>query len=335
MRRIALVTDAWAPQVNGVVTTLEQVTSRLRARGCEVDVVHPLLFRTLPCPTYPSIRLAVLPGAAVARRLAAFAPDAVHIATEGPLGMAARACCLSRRWPFTTSFHTQFPEYVRARVPIPLAVTYAWLRRFHGAAARTLVATETVAQRLAARGFTGLTRWMRGVDTTLFRPRGKEALTLPRPIALFVGRVAVEKNIEAFLDLRFDGSKVVIGDGPDLSKLRVRYPDVTFTGQLRGEALARHVSAGDVFVFPSRTDTFGLVMLEAMACGLPVAAYPVPGPLDVVAPGESGVLDEDLGHAIAEALRLSPAACVRYASRFSWDTTTDVFHAALARIDPP
>lgn len=332
IRRIALVTDAWAPQVNGVVTTLEHVTARLRSGGCEVDTITPQDFRTVPCPTYPSIRLAVLPGQAVAQRLRARAPDAVHIATEGPLGIAARAWCIAQGWPFTTSFHTQFPEYVRARAPIPLAWTYAWLRRFHGAATRTLVATQTVSDRLTARGFTHLTRWMRGVDTALFRPRGKQALALPRPIALFVGRVAVEKNIEAFLALSLPGSKVVIGDGPDLPKLRARYPDVTFTGQLRGEALASHVSAGDVFVFPSRTDTFGLVMLEAMACGLPVAAYPVPGPLDVVVPGLSGVLHEDLSRAIEGALRLDPADCIAYASRFSWEATTEVFHAALAPI---
>lgn len=330
--RLALVTDAWAPQVNGVVTTLEQVTMHLRAAGCTVDVVNPQDFRTVPCPTYPSIRLALWPGRAVARRLQSFAPDAVHIATEGPLGHAARAFCRARRWPFTTSFHTQFPEYVRARAPVPLAWTYAYLRRFHGAADRTLVATQTVSDRLAARGFTGLTRWMRGVDTSLFRPRGKEALNLPRPIALFVGRVAVEKNIEAFLDLPHDGSKVVIGDGPDLARLRTRYPEVSFTGQLRGEALATHISAGDVFVFPSRTDTFGLVMLEAMACGLPVAAFPVPGPLDVVSPGVSGVLDEDLGRAVDAALRLDPADCIAYARRFSWEATAEIFHAALAPI---
>ncbi len=332
IRRIALVTDAWAPQVNGVVTTLEQVTAQLRARGCELDVIQPRDFRTVPCPTYPSIRLALLPGSALARRLRDFAPDAVHLATEGPLGVAARAFCLAQGWPFTTSFHTQFPEYLRARAPIPLTWTYAWLRRFHGAAARTLVATQTVSDRLAARGFTRLTRWTRGVDTALFRPRGKQAFDLPRPIALFVGRVAVEKNIEAFLELRLDGSKVVIGDGPDLARLRARHPAVTFTGELRGETLATHVSAGDVFVFPSRTDTFGLVMLEAMACGLPVAAYPVPGPLDVVSPGVSGVLDEDLGRAIEGALRLSPADCIAHASRFSWAATADVFHAALAPI---
>ncbi len=331
-RRIALVTDAWAPQVNGVVTTLEQVTMRLRARGCEVEVIEPQAFRTLPCPTYPSIRLALLPRRALARRLATFAPDAVHIATEGPLGIAARACCLAGGWPFTTSFHTQFPEYLRARAPVPLSVSYAWLRRFHGAAARTLVATQSVAERLAARGFVRLARWTRGVDTALFRPRGKGGLDLPRPIAVYVGRVAVEKNIDAFLDLPFRGSKLVIGDGPDLARLRARHPAVCFAGQLRGEALATRLSAADVFVFPSRTDTFGLVMLEAMAAGLPVAAYPVQGPIDVVAHGVSGVLDEDLGRAIESALRLAPADCVAHAGRYSWDATVDLFHAALAPI---
>jgi glycosyltransferase involved in cell wall biosynthesis len=332
LRHIVLVTDAWAPQVNGVVTTLEHVTAELRARGLAVTVLSPRDFRTVPCPTYPSIRLALLPGGGIARRLRELRPDAVHIATEGPLGCAARSFCLAQGWPFTTSFHTQFPEYVRARAPIPLTWTYAWLRRFHAAAERTLVATKTVAERLEARGFTRLTRWSRGVDTTLFRPRGKGAFDLPRPVSLCVGRVAVEKNIEAFLDLALPGTKVVIGDGPDLARLRTRYPDVVFRGQLRGEALATHISAADVFVFPSRTDTFGLVMLEAMACGLPVAAFPVPGPLDVVADGRSGVLDEDLGRAVRAALALNPADCVAHAARYSWRATADTFVDALAPI---
>ena len=329
---IALVTDAWAPQVNGVVTTLEHVVGELGAMGHQVTVINPGDFRTVPCPTYPSIRLAVFPGAEVGRRLRALRPDAVHIATEGPLGHAARAFCIAHAWPFTTSFHTQFPEYVRARAPIPLQWSYAWLRRFHGAAARTLVATRTVSERLAARGFGNLTRWMRGVDTGLFRPVGKLALDLPRPISLFVGRVAVEKNIEAFLDLSLPGTKVVIGDGPDLARLRARYADVKFCGQLRGETLASHVSAADVFVFPSRTDTFGLVMLEAMACGIPVAAYPVPGPLDVVLPGVSGVLDEDLARAVQGALALDPEACMAYASGFTWRATAEIFRDALAPV---
>lgn len=328
--RIALVTDAWAPQVNGVVTTLEHVVAMLRGDGREVLVINLQDFRTVPCPTYPSIRLAVLPRATLARRLDAFAPDAVHVATEGPLGGAARAHCLARGWPFTTSFHTQFPEYLRARAPIPLAWTYAWLRRFHGAAERTLVATQTVSERLAARGFRHLARWTRGVDTTLFRPREKTALDLPRPISLYVGRVAVEKNLEAFLDLDLEGTKVVIGNGPDFERLRTRHRDAVFLGELRGEALACHVAAADVFVFPSRTDTFGLVMLEAMACGLPVAAFPVPGPLDVVDHGRAGVLDEDLGRAVRAALALDPADCVAHAARYSWRATADTFLEALA-----
>lgn len=332
LRRIALVTDAWAPQVNGVVTTLEHVTAELRARGLEITVLSPREFRTIPCPTYPSIRLALFPGGGITRRLAELQPDAVHIATEGPLGCAARSFCLEQGWPFTTSFHTQFPEYVRARAPIPLTWTYAWLRRFHGAAVRTLVATRSVAERLERRGFARLTRWSRGVDTSLFRPRGKRAFELPRPISLYVGRVAVEKNIEAFLALALPGSKVVIGEGPDLARLRTRYPDTLFCGQLRGEALATHVSGADVFVFPSRTDTFGLVMLEAMACGLPVAAFPVPGPLDVVENGRSGVLDEDLGRAVHAALALDPADCVAHAARYSWRATADTFLDALALI---
>jgi glycosyltransferase involved in cell wall biosynthesis len=334
---IALVTDAWAPQVNGVVTTLEHVVAELGAMGHQVTVINPGDFRTVPCPTYPSIRLAVFPGAEVGRRLRALRPDAVHIATEGPLGHAARAFCIAHAWPFTTSFHTQFPEYVRARAPIPLQWSYAWLRRFHGAAARTLVATRTVSERLAARGFGNLTRWMRGVDTGLFRPVGKLALDLPRPISLFVGRVAVEKNIEAF-----SGSVLARHQGGDWrwSRSRPTCANAVCGREVlrpiaRGETLASHLSAADVFVFPSRTDTFGLVMLEAMACGIPVAAYPVPGPLDVVLPGVSGVLDEDLARAVQGALALDPEACVAQAKACSWRNATLQFLNNLTPLRQP
>ncbi|MGE0386296.1 MAG: glycosyltransferase family 4 protein [Gammaproteobacteria bacterium] len=331
-RRIALVTDAWRPQVNGVVTTLTRVSEELQQLGRELLHVTPGQFHTVPCPTYPSIRLALLPGTALARALDRFGPDAIHVATEGPLGHAARRYCLHRGLPFTTAFHTQFPEYVRARAPVPIDWTYSYLRRFHGAARRTFVGTPAVRDRLERHGFRNLILWSRGVDHALFRPRGKAAIDAPRPISLYVGRVAVEKNIEAFLDLDIPGTKVVIGEGPDRARLQARYGQVRFLGQKLGEDLAEHVSAADVFVFPSLTDTFGIVMLEAMACGVPVAAFPVPGPLDVVADGVSGVLDTDLGAAVAAALRLDPDRCVRYAGGFSWRSVAETFLGGLAPI---
>ncbi|MCP5143606.1 MAG: glycosyltransferase family 1 protein [Gammaproteobacteria bacterium] len=327
--KVAIVTDAWHPQVNGVVRTLQTTGECLRARGHEVQFITPTGFRTVPCPTYPSIRLAVMPGAGVASALASFAPAAIHIATEGPLGMAARAWCLRRGHPFTTSFHTQFAEYVRLRAPIPLSWTYAWLRRFHGAAVRTLVPTPGQRDRLLARGFRNIEVWARGVDTSVFRPQTDVSYPWPGPVALYMGRVAVEKNIEAFLELEMAGSKVVIGDGPALASLQKRYPGVHFLGAKFGTDLARHVAAADVMVFPSRTDTFGLVLLEAMACGVPVAAYPVTGPIDVVAHGRSGWMDDDLGAAVQGALGLSRQNCVDYAAGYSWQRCTETFESCL------
>ncbi|MFO0775702.1 MAG: glycosyltransferase family 1 protein [Nitrospiraceae bacterium] len=331
--RIAIVTDAWQPQVNGVVRTLGQTGHHLTALGHDVQFVTPQDFRTYPCPTYPSIRLAVWPKDGVRRALTTFRPEAVHIATEGPIGHAAQAICVQRGIPFTTSYHTQFPEYVRARVPIPLEWSYAYLRRYHSRATRTMVATPSMRARLMERGFANLELWARGVDTALFRPQSKSYLPGPRPIAMYMGRVAVEKNIEAFLNLDLPGSKYVVGDGPDLEQLRRRYPTVSFVGQQLGQDLAAHVAAADVFVFPSRTDTFGLVLLEAMACGVPVAAYPVTGPIDVVQDGKTGVLDNDLQRAVFGALSLKPEDCVTYARQHSWRHWTERFHSLLAPID--
>ena len=324
--RILLVTDAWSPQINGVVRTWQRVIREVEAKGHEVEVISPDLFKTIPCPTYPEIRLAMFPARALARRAEVFRPDAIHIATEGPLGQAARGYCLKKHLPFTTSYHTRFPEYFAARLPVPLAVGYWLMRRFHSASDAVLVATQTIRDDLEERGFPNVTQWSRGVDTDLFRPRNDHALDLPRPIYLYVGRVAVEMNIEAFLKLELGiGTKVVVGDGPQRAELESRYPNVVFTGAKEGEELARHYASGNVFVFPSRTDTFGLVMLEALASGLPVAAYPVPGPLDVVNASGVGVLDEDLGYAVQRALAIPSERCRAHAMKYSWTVCAEQF----------
>jgi glycosyltransferase involved in cell wall biosynthesis len=323
--KIAIVTDAWHPQTNGVVQTLSTTIQHLTRSSHRMLVIEPGVFRTVACPTYPEIRLACLPYSQVNRMLREFDPQAVHIATEGTLGSAARRWCRRQGLPFTTSYHTQFPEYLRARAPIPLAFSYAHLRRFHGAARRTMVATPSMQRQLEARGFANLARWTRGVDTELFRPRDKEFLSLPRPIAMYVGRVAVEKNIEAFLRMAFTGSKVVVGDGPARALLAAKYPQAHFVGYQRGETLARHMAAADVFVFPSLTDTFGLVMLEAMACGVPVAAFPVTGPVDVVRPGVTGMLNEDLAQATHAAMRLGAEDCRAYALQNTWEKAAQQF----------
>jgi len=333
--KIALVTDAWLPQTNGVVRTLTITAERLSQAGHEVTAITPVDFRTVPCPTYPEIRLSLLAAGRVRRRLDALDPDAVHIATEGPLGLAARRWCLRRGRSFTTSYHTQFPEYVRARVPIPVAVSYAFLRWFHGSAAHTLVATPSMQKALAERGFRNLVLWSRGVDTELFRPRDESFLELPRPIWLYFGRVSVEKGIEEFLALDLPGTKLVVGDGPATESLRRKYAGAVFTGYRFGDELARHVAAADVFVFPSRTDTFGLVLLEAMACGIPVAAFPVTGPIDVVVNGVTGVLSEDLRAAALNALHLDRRACREHALRYTWEAATRQFIASLAPVDCP
>jgi glycosyltransferase involved in cell wall biosynthesis len=286
----------------------------------------------VPCPSYPEIRLAFFPGAKVARAITTFAPDAVHIATEGSLGMAARRYCMRRGLHFTTSYHTQFPQYLRSRLPIPLAVTYRWLRSFHGAARACMVSTGTVQAELEHWGFRNVRRWQRGVDTSLFRPGPKRFLDLPRPIAVYVGRLAVEKNIDAFLKMPWAGTKLIVGDGPERVRLQACYPEAVFAGYRFGEDLAAHLAAADVFVFPSRTDTFGLVLLEAMACGVPVAAYPVTGPIDVVDNGLTGALDENLARAARRALSLNPAACRERALRSSWDSCTREFAANLAAV---
>jgi glycosyltransferase involved in cell wall biosynthesis len=298
-----------------------------------VSVFSPSEHRTVPCPTYPEIRLAMLPRRRLARLLTEFAPDAIHIATEGPLGMAAASWCTASGLAFTTSYHTQFPQYVRKRAPIPESWSYAFLRRHHGRARRTLVATEHLRRELLGHGFKNVVLWSRGVDTTVFKPCGREHLQGPRPIWIYAGRVAVEKNLEEYLSLDLPGSKYVVGDGPDRAALERRYPEARFVGYKFGADLARHLSSADVFIFPSRTDTFGLVMLEAIACGTPVAAYSVTGPIDVIAAGVSGILDEDLRQAALRALELDRSSCGRTALERTWRRATEQFlsHLVSAR----
>ncbi len=344
--RIAIASDAWHPQVNGVVRALSTTVDHLRRRGHEVEVIEPSLFRTLPCPTYPEIRLALGCKGAIGRILDGKDPDAVHIATEGPIGWAARGWCVKRGRRFTTSFHTRFPDYVSVRSGIPAEWIWAVMRRFHGAAERTMVVTRTLGDELRARGMSHTHLWPLGVDLDQFNPNvlPHPALAdLPRPILLNVGRVAVEKNIEAFLSLDVPGTKVVVGGGPALDQLRARYPDALFLGPKRGAELASAYTAADVFVFPSRTDTFGLVNIEALAGGLPIAAFPVAGPVDILGPVGVGThggkrriggLDEDLGQAIARALTADREAAVAEARSYSWEVCTDRFLAGLA-IDRP
>jgi glycosyltransferase involved in cell wall biosynthesis len=327
--KIALVTDAWEPQVNGVVRTLKATAHELASMGHEIEFITPLEFRTLPCPTYPDIRLSLLPGREVERRLAKFDPDAIHIATEGPLGLAARRFAMKRKMPFTTAYHTRFPEYIRARTGMPLKWTYAFLHWFHRPSRAVMAPTEVVRKDLAAHGFKRVVLWSRGVDLDIFKPRNVNRLKTAPPMFLYVGRVAVEKNVDAFLALDLPGSKWVAGAGPALAGLRARYPKVNYLGVLSQLELAEVYASADVFVFPSKTDTFGLVLLEAMACGLPVAAYPVTGPLDVIGNSRAGAMHEDLRTACLAALELKREDAAAHAQKFSWRAATEQFLAHL------
>lgn len=330
--KVLIVTDAWSPQVNGVVTTLGKIGDGLRNLGNEVHFLTPQRFRSIPCPTYPEIRLSLLPYSGVRQEIEAFAPDAIHIATEGPLGIAARRYCIARGLAFTTAFHTRFAEYVHARIRVPVDLTYRWLRSFHAPSRAVMVPTPSVRRDLEARGFANTVHWTRGVDTETFSPGARAALQDRRPIFLYVGRVAVEKNIEAFLRLDLPGSKWVVGQGPMRAHLERRYPEVRFEGLKTPAELARYYRAADVFVFPSLTDTFGLVMLEALACGTPVAAFPVAGPIDVIGASGAGVLHENLRAACLGALDISRDQARRYAEQFSWQSSVEQFASNLVQV---
>ena len=333
--KVLIVTDAWVPQVNGVVRTLEMLGNDLRALGHEVRYATPEGRITLPMPTYPEIRLSLFPRGDLEREIRDFAPDAIHIATEGTLGLSARAICIKYGIPFTTSFHTRFPEYVHARFSfISEARVYRFLRWFHGPATAMMVATQSLKRELEGHGFKNLRIWSRGVDVERFKPDGDARLPYEGPIFLYVGRVAVEKNIEAFLALDLPGTKVVVGDGPARASLERKYPNVKFVGPKTGDELTRAYAGSDVFVFPSRTDTFGLVVLEALACGTPVAAYPVQGPLDVIGDAPVGALDDDLQSACQKALTIDRAACRTFALSRSWRACTLQFLSNLA-VEPP
>ncbi len=333
MMRVVIASDAWRPQVNGVVRSLENVAAHACSLGADVHFVTPDAFTTVPLPSYGEIRLALAGTRRLRRMLAELKPDFVHIATEGPIGLAMRRVCLAEGRGFTTSYHTRFPEYLAARLPVPERWSYAALRRFHNAGAGVMVSTPTLERELGARGFANIMRWSRGVDADLFRPRAdmRGALGVPGPVFLYVGRVAVEKNIEAFLKLDLPGTKVVVGDGPARARLQQSFPQARFLGTLTGEKLAEVYAASDVFVFPSLTDTFGIVLLEALASGLPVAAFPVTGPLDVVGGTGCGVLDMDLRNAALAALDIDRGLCRDLALTYSWQASAGQFFDNIVR----
>ena len=333
--KIMIITDAWDPQVNGVVRTLKQTRTELIAMGHEVEMITPNGFKSIPCPTYPDIALSIFPGREVSRRIKDFAPDAMHIATEGPLGLSARSYAVKNNLPFSTAYHTRFPEYVKARTGIPLGITYAFIRWFHAPSMAVMAPTIVVKNDLENYGINNVVLWSRGVDLDIFKVQDSKSLNTAHPIFLYVGRVAVEKNINAFLEIDLPGSKWVVGDGPALAEIKEKYPNINYLGVLQQQELAKVYAAADVFVFPSKTDTFGLVLLEAMACGTPVAAYPVTGPIDVLGHSSAGAMSEDLREACLQALKIPREIARAHAERFSWKAATDEFVRHLKPVPTP
>jgi len=329
--RVLVATDAWRPQINGVVRSLENLAAEAPSFGVHISFLAPQDFQTVPLPGYGEIRLALASPSAVKRAIAAARPDSLHIATEGPIGWITRHVCQKEGYPFTTSYHTRFPEYLAARLPVPLEWSYSALRRFHNSGAGIMVGSPTLKEKLEARGFRNLTLWSPGVDAHVFRPCIERPLSFPKPVFLFVGRLSIEKNITAFLTLDLPGSMIVVGDGPLRTRLETEFPNVHFLGTRTGEALAEVYASADVFVFPSLTDTFGIVLLEALACGLPVAAFPVMGPLDVIGRSQCGRLDMNLQHAALGALNISREKCRAYASSFTWRESTRQFIENIKR----
>ncbi|WP_024299958.1 glycosyltransferase family 4 protein [Methylomicrobium lacus] len=327
--KIALITDAWHPQINGVVTTLTHTTEILHRLGHTVELCAPDRFYTWPRPGHPSVGRALLRGPRLLPTLQAFKPDAIHLASEGCVGFAARRYCHERGYHYTTSFHTRFPEYFKMRIGLPLWISYGYMRWFHSESTRVMVTTESMRQALSAKGFDRMVIWSRGVDTDLYRARDKGFLAGERPIFAYVGRVVIEKNVEDFLRLNLPGTKYVIGDGPMRAELEQKYPKARFVGFQTDEALARYMAAADVMVFPSHTDTFGLVILEALASGVPVAAFPAPGPIDIIGNAPVGVLSTDLQQAALDALKLNPADCRRHALNYSWEQSARQFASHL------
>jgi glycosyltransferase involved in cell wall biosynthesis len=333
MARIVIATDAWHPQVNGVVRTLDTTARLLRERGHIVDVIEPSRYAAMPVPFYPEIQVCLPRPGRIYDRLRRFKPDHVHISTEGPLGLIVRRYCRLRGWRFSTSYHTRFPEYLKQLVRVPLRWSYRFLKWFHNGSSCMMVATPSLEKELAGRGFTApIRRWSRGVDLSLFHPRPKAAVPYERPVLLYVGRVSAEKGLDDFLSLKTPGTKVVVGDGPARAELEAKYPAAVFLGYRKGADLAAAYASADLFVFPSRTDTFGIVLIEALASGLPVAAYPVTGPIDIVTDERCGALDEDLGRAVERALSAGdPAACVEAGRRYTWENCTRQF---LGNLEP-
>ena len=322
--RILIATDAWRPQVNGVVRTYERLIKKIKALNGSARILSPREFYTVPCPTYPEIRLALLNIASVARRVEKFRPDHIHVATEGPIGLMTLRYCLKENIKFTTSYHTRFPEYMAARFPVKESWFYSIQRHFHNAGNGMMVATQSLAEVLSEKGFNNIMHWSRGVDTEIFYPRDVR-LFGNDPVFLYVGRVSIEKNIEAFLKAKLPGKKVVVGGGPQLELLREQYKDVLFTGPKAGEELAQHYSSADVFVFPSLTDTFGIVLIEAMASGLPVAGFPVTGPKDIINQGVTGFIGKDIGQSAIQALELNQEDCIQAAEKYNWKNSAQEF----------